>query len=102
MLTGPEALTHAETAALLSEALGRKVPYIDQPPADFADNLVAQGLPRQFSADVAALYADVARGSLAETTSAFRDLTGRPATTFAEFLTRERNALHQWPSQQHG
>lgn len=97
VLTGPEALTHTEIAAQLSEAVGRTVSYIDRPPADFADNLVAQGLPAQFSTDVATLYADVAGGSLAETTSTVSDLTGRPATTFAEFLARERDLLRQWP-----
>ncbi|WP_328403087.1 SDR family oxidoreductase [Nocardia sp. NBC_00403] len=102
VLTGPEALTHAEIAARLSEALGRTVSYIDQPLSDFADNLVAQGLPAQFAADVATLYADVADGSLAETTSAVHDLTHRPATTFAEFLSRERDLLRQWPPRHYG
>ncbi|MGQ4615648.1 NAD(P)H-binding protein [Nocardia sp. R7R-8] len=97
VLTGPEALTHADIAARLSEALGRTVSYIDQSPADFADGLAAQGLPAQFAADVATLYADVAGGSHAETTSAVHDLTGRPATTFTEFLARERDLLRQWP-----
>ncbi|MFE2996860.1 NmrA family NAD(P)-binding protein [Nocardia sp. NPDC059246] len=97
VVTGPEALTHTEIAARLSEALGRTVSYIDRPPAAFADILTSQGLPAQFATDVAALFADVAGGSLTETTSAVRDLTGRPATTFAEFLARERNLLRQWP-----
>ncbi|MFF3573429.1 NAD(P)H-binding protein [Nocardia jiangxiensis] len=98
VLTGPEALTHAEIAARLSEALGRTIVYIDRPPVDFAADLVAQGLPDRFAADVAALYADVACGSLAGITSAVRDLTGRPATTFAEFLAREQDLLRQWPT----
>ncbi|MFJ1460364.1 NAD(P)H-binding protein [Nocardia sp. N2S4-5] len=99
VLTGPEALTHAEIAEQLSAAIGRPISYIDLPPGEFADKLVAQGIPAAFAADVAALYAEVAGGSLAETTSAVRDLTGRPATTFAEFLTRERDLLPQWPPQ---
>lgn len=99
VLTGPESLTHAEIAVRLSAAIGRSVSYIDLPPTDFADKLVAQGIPADFAADVAALYAEVAGGSLTETTSAVGDLTGRPATTFAEFLTRERDSLSQWPPQ---
>ncbi len=69
--------------------------YIDLPPADFADKLIAHGLPATFATDVAALYADVAAGSLAEVTSAVEDLTGERATTFAEFLARERDLLQQ-------
>ncbi|WP_067682229.1 SDR family oxidoreductase [Nocardia miyunensis] len=98
VLTGPEALTHTEIAARLSAALGRTISYIDRPPADFAADLVAQGVPARFAADVAALYAEVAGGALAGITSAVRDLTGRPATTFAEFLARERDLLRQWPT----
>ena len=102
VLTGPQGLTHAEIAAMLSQVLGRIVSYVDQSPADFADNLAAQGLPAGFAADVAALYAEVAGGSLADTTSAVRDLTGRPATTFAEFLARERDLLQEWPPRHYG
>ncbi|MFF0497559.1 hypothetical protein ACFYU5_14205 [Nocardia aobensis] len=39
----------------------------------------------------------MAAGTLSETTSAVADLTGRPATTFAEFLDRKREALRHWP-----
>ena len=102
VLTGPQGLTHAEIAAMLSHALGRVISYRDQPPGDFADNLIAQGLPNGFANDVAALYAEVAGGSQADTTSAVHDLTGRPATTFAEFLTRERDLLQQWPPRHYG
>lgn len=86
VLTGPEALTHAEIAAKLSVVSGRTVEYVDHAPDEFAANLIAQGLPAQFAADVAALYADVAADSLAATTSAVEDLTGRPPTTFDHFL----------------
>ncbi|HEV2638150.1 MAG TPA: NAD(P)H-binding protein [Actinocrinis sp.] len=102
VLTGPQGLTHDEIAAMLSQALGRVVSYVDRSPSDFADNLKAQGLPAQFAADVAALYAEVAGGSLADTTPAVHDLTGQPATTFAEFLARERDLLRHWPPRHYG
>jgi uncharacterized protein YbjT (DUF2867 family) len=90
VLTGPEALTHTEIAARLSEAHGRTVSYVDLSPEDWAATLVAQGLPDQFAADLAAFHTEVAAGSLAETTTAVEDLIGRPATTFSEFLAREQ------------
>lgn len=96
VLTGPEALTHTEIAAELSRAVGRTISYIDRSPADFATELTAQGLPPHFAADVAALFDGVANGSSAEVTSTVRDLTGRPATTFAEFTARERDLLRQF------
>jgi uncharacterized protein YbjT (DUF2867 family) len=91
-LTGPEALTHAEIAALLSDAWGRPVRYVDLPPDAFAARLTAQGLPEAFAADVAALFAEVATaGTLAGTTGDVEELTGRPPRTFADFLTTTRD-----------
>ncbi|WP_027929065.1 SDR family oxidoreductase [Amycolatopsis thermoflava] len=86
VVTGPEALTHTEIAAKLSAAFGRPVRYVDLPPRQFADRLIAQGVPAGFAADVAALYAEVAAGALAATTTTVADFTGRPARTFDEFL----------------
>jgi NAD(P)H dehydrogenase (quinone) len=84
--TGPTALTHAEIAALLSAARGHTVNYVDLPPDEFAARLTAQGLPADFAADVAALFAEVAAGTLASTTTHVQDLTGRPPRSFADFL----------------
>lgn len=87
VLTGPEALTHAEIAAKLSSVAGREIRYVDLPAAAFAGRLTAAlGLPAHFARDVAALVGEVADGRLAPTTTAISDLTGRPAHTFDDFL----------------
>jgi NAD(P)H dehydrogenase (quinone) len=86
VVTGPEALNHTEIAAKLSVAFGRRIRYRDLSPAEFAARLAAQGLPAGFAADVAELYAEVAAGSLASTTTAVEDLTGARPRTFDEFL----------------
>lgn len=86
VLTGPEALTHAEIAAKLSAVAGREIRYVDLPAAAFATRLAALGLPDGFAEDVAALFAEVAGGSLASTTTSVTDLTGRPARSFDDFL----------------
>jgi uncharacterized protein YbjT (DUF2867 family) len=93
VLTGPEALSHHEIAGKLSIALGRTVRYVDLPPAEFAARLTAQGLPADFAADVAELFADVAGGALAATTTTVRELTGHTPRTFDEFLAKNRDAL---------
>jgi uncharacterized protein YbjT (DUF2867 family) len=85
-LTGPEALTHEEIAAQLSAAWSRPIRYVDLPADEFATRLVAQGLPSAFAADVAGLFAEVARGTQAGTTGDVERLTGRPPRSFAEFL----------------
>ena len=93
VLTGPEALTHTEIATKLSAALSRTVSYVDLPPEDLAARLTAQGLPPQFAADVATLYAEVAEGALAEVTTAVSDLTGHQPRTFDQFLADNRHAV---------
>ncbi|MFF2848747.1 hypothetical protein ACFVT5_20835 [Streptomyces sp. NPDC058001] len=80
MVTGPEALTHAEIA----EKLG--VPFRDVPPQEAADGLRAQGLPDWFVADLLWLYADMASGTMSHVTPAVRELTGRAPRTFDVFL----------------
>lgn len=93
VLTGPEPLTGADIAGKLSAALGQNVGHVALPPEDLAATLKARGLPPQFADDVAALGREVADGSLAATTSAVRDLTGRPPRTFDQFITAHHQAL---------
>ena len=92
VLTGPEALTQAQIAERLSAALEREIRHVDLPPEELATTLRSQGLPSSFADDVAALSKDVANGSLAATTSAVHDLTGRPARTFDAFLAAGHQA----------
>jgi uncharacterized protein YbjT (DUF2867 family) len=93
-LTGPEPLTSAGIAEKLSAALGRTVTPVTLTPPELAATLVGRGLPASFAGDVAALAAEVADGSLAATTPAVRDLTGRAPRTFDEFLVANSPALH--------
>jgi NAD(P)H dehydrogenase (quinone) len=92
-LTGPEPLTTASTAHKLSAALGQPVGHVTVTPAELTAALQSRGLPAAFADDVAALGAEVADGSLAATTSAVRDLTGRAPRTFDQFIEASRPAL---------
>jgi NAD(P)H dehydrogenase (quinone) len=92
VLTGPQALTQADIARELSQALGRPVRHVNLTPAALAAALKAQGLPGPFADDVAALSEAVATGYLAATTGAVRELTGRAPRTFREFLDADPEA----------
>ncbi|MFI7229895.1 NAD(P)H-binding protein [Nonomuraea angiospora] len=92
-LTGPQALTCAEIAQELSAALGRTVDHAELSPDELAAGLRAQGLPARFADDLAELSRQVASGSMAATTTAVRDLTGREPRTFGEFLAANAEAL---------
>ncbi|MDP9868426.1 MULTISPECIES: NmrA family NAD(P)-binding protein [Streptosporangium] len=93
VLTGPQALTYAEIAREISAVLGRTVGQVQLPPDELAAALREKGVPARFADDVAELSRQVATGSLAATTTAVRDLTGRSPRTFGEFLAANAEAL---------
>jgi NAD(P)H dehydrogenase (quinone) len=103
VLTGPEPLTYADITERLSTILGHPVGYVTLPPGKLAATLKARGLPTQFADDVAALGSEVAEGSLAATTPAVRDLTGRAPRAFDQFMTANlqelRAAFGHFPTQ---
>lgn len=93
VLTGPEALSYADITRKLSAAVGRTIEHVTLPSGEVAAALEARGLPARFAADVAALGREVAEGSLAATTPAVRDLTGRAPRTFDQFVAANLPAL---------
>ena len=84
-LTGPEAITHAEMAAALSEATGRDVRFVDVPPDDFAA-AVREVLPPWQVDGLLEDYAHYRRGEASEVTDVVDTVVGRPAIPFAQFV----------------
>jgi len=84
-ITGPEALTHAEMADQLSDALGKPVTFVNVPPVAMRQALIAAGFP-DWQAD--GLLEDYAHYSRNEASGVFPDVdevTGKGARTFADF-----------------
>lgn len=84
-LTGPQALTHAEMADSLSDALGRRVTFTDVPAEAFAAVLQEVLPPWQVGGTVED-YAHYRRGEAEAVSSAVQDVTGRRPRTFDEFV----------------
>lgn len=87
-LTGPESLTRRERVRLLGEALGRPLTYVDLP----HDEFVAQLSP--VLGEHAGWYADGLRQMAAHPQPVLptvAELTGRPATTFAQWAVTHRD-----------
>jgi uncharacterized protein YbjT (DUF2867 family) len=85
-ITGPEALTHAEMAAQLSEALHRPVAFIDVPEREFREALRGFHMPDWQADGLIEDYAHYRRGEAANISSAVQEVTGespRPFTAFA-------------------
>jgi NAD(P)H dehydrogenase (quinone) len=83
-LGGDESFTLAELAAQVSMATGRKVEYRDLPVADYAQALVAAGLPEPFARSLADSDLGVARGDLLVTTGDLARLIGRPTRSMPQ------------------
>jgi len=84
-LTGPEALSNARIAEILSDDTGREIKYVDLPAEQFKQALVEAGLP-EWSADALLDLQQFyrRRGASAVTRDA-EQLLGRKPTSFEQF-----------------
>ena len=84
-LTGPEALTHAEMAQMLSEAAGRRITFHDAPERQMVDALRQAGMPPWQVDGLLEDYAHYRRGEAAEIATGVEDATGAPPRPFQAF-----------------
>ncbi len=84
-LTGPEALSNARVAEILSDDTGREIKYVDLPAEQFKQALVEAGLP-EWSADALLdLQQFYRRGGASAVTRDAEQLLGRKPTSFEQF-----------------
>ena len=93
VLTGPEALTHAEAAAVLSEATGRDIRYRSIDEDAFRAQLAPSGLPPDYIELLVGLFAAVRMGAASEVTGAVATLAQHPARSLAAYASDHRAAL---------
>lgn len=84
-LTGPQAITHYEAAALLSAATGHEIRFVDVPPATMKESLLKAGFPEWQADGLIEDYAHYARGEASAVTTGVRDATGNAPRDFAHF-----------------
>jgi uncharacterized protein YbjT (DUF2867 family) len=93
-LTGPDALSYADVARQLSEALGREVRWVEVSLDQARDSMVDAGLSRELAigfTEVMARYRD--GGVTAQPTSVVRELLGRDPIAFEQFVTEHADAF---------
>lgn len=86
VLTGPQALTTHDIAALFSEVLGQSVVYHDIPEATAIDALKAQGTPDILVQALSELNGIARGGHSAMVSADVESVTGRPAIPFHQFI----------------
>ena len=90
-VTGSEALTSAEVAALVTAISGRPVAHRSIGVAEVRAGLLDAGLPAPFADAYASFDAAIAKGEFSRPSSAVRDLTGAAPGSLRAFLTETRD-----------
>jgi uncharacterized protein YbjT (DUF2867 family) len=89
VLTGPEALSYDDIAAIMTQVTGRLVVHRSLSYEQIRDRLAAE-IPEEFAAMLAGMDRAIAEGSEDRVTDTVQRLTGRPARTFRAFLEEKQ------------
>ena len=92
-VTGPELLSQADVAGLLSETTGRPVEAVPVSDEEFTAGLVAAGVPEAIAPGYATWGQAIRKGALNAQTTVVQDLTGRAPRSLRDVLTDHRDAL---------
>lgn len=93
ILTGPEALSYADAAAIISEAAGRPIRHRSLSAEALRERLTAAGIPEGYAALLAGLDSAIAQGAEDRLTAAVYALAGRPPKFLQEFA---RDTARVW------
>ena len=92
ILTGPETLSYDQVAMLIGQAAGRDIHHHRLSEQQMAERFVAFGVPDGFAAGLAAMDSAIAKGVEERITDNVSSFTGRPAGSFAAFVTKNAAA----------
>jgi uncharacterized protein YbjT (DUF2867 family) len=84
-LTGPESLTYAEAAAVLSRHAGRIIEYRNIEESQLVESLIQGGLPEDYARFLAFLFSFVRQGAFSQVTDSVKTLTGRDPGTLEDY-----------------
>jgi uncharacterized protein YbjT (DUF2867 family) len=84
-LTGPEVLTNTQIAQILSDDLGREIRFVNLPPEQLKQALLAAGVPEWNADALLDLQRLYREGKAATVTQDVERILGRKPTSFAQF-----------------
>ena len=87
-VSGPELLTYADIATLLSEATGREIRYIPVSNEQFFDGMEQAGVPTAYADLLRYLFDITKSGVNAHLSDGIERALGRPPRSFREFAAR--------------
>jgi NAD(P)H dehydrogenase (quinone) len=92
-ITGPEALTQVDVAALAGEIVGRPIEAAEVGDDEYAERFVAAGFPDWLAAGFATWGQAIRKGMYDRVSTAVGDLTGRRPRSVRDVLTAHRDEL---------
>lgn len=92
-LNGPEALTYAEAAAILSEVIGKPLHYTATSDEAFIEMLKGGGVPADYAAFMASIFYPVRAGWTGAVTHDVATLTGKTPRTLKAYAQDNLSAL---------
>lgn len=85
-ITGPAPLSCTEIAALVSEAAGRTITYVDVPMDEYKVRMASLGADTYTIGQMEIIFGDMKEGWLAHVSNDFEQATGQPSTPFDVFV----------------
>lgn len=92
-ITGPEALSQADLAAIATRLTGKQVTYVPLDVESLIQGMIGAGLPRPVAEVYASFDTGMAQGTLAHVSNAVEELTGTKPMSVEDFLTAHKEAL---------
>ncbi|TIS54006.1 SDR family oxidoreductase [Mesorhizobium sp.] len=92
-LTGPQAYTVAEIAALVTEVTGKPIEVVQLPDEALTEGLKAAGVPEGFAPIITSFDTNTRSGRIAMVTDAVETLSGRKPQPLKQFLEANKAAL---------
>jgi len=90
-LTGPKALTWSEVAALIGQAAGHQVRYIDSPLKEYLGALTEKGTARVTVEYHSRVYGCIEQGRTSIISRDIEQVTGHPPRSFSAFVEENKN-----------
>jgi len=91
-VTGPESLTVAEAATILSQAAGQTIVHLDLDCDAWIAGAIANGIPAQYGVVLRQLTETIASGNGSRPNDTVEQITGTPARTFGDFAAKSAAA----------
>jgi NAD(P)H dehydrogenase (quinone) len=92
-ITGPEALSSADLAAMTAQITGQPLAYIPLSADVFTANLLAAGLPHPIVDLIISFDVAIAQGQFSNVPNTVEELTGRKPIAFRDFLAANQVQL---------